>query len=51
MNRSERLVRMKERYLRDDQSTRLGGLAANLARIQSFSSNDGHRQAVEDLDC
>lgn len=49
MKRSERLGRVKERYLRDNQSTMLGGLAANLARVQSFSSNDSHMQAVEDL--
>ena len=49
MTRSERLARAKGRYLRDNHSARLGGLAANLARIQSFSSHSGHKQAVEDL--
>lgn len=28
---------------------RLGGLAANLARIASFSNHDGHRSVVRDL--
>ena len=36
----------RSRYLRDATSTRLGGLAANLARVASFSQNDDHRQAV-----
>ena len=49
MTRSERLMRVKERYLRDDHPTRLGGLAANLARVHSFASNSGHMQAVKDL--
>jgi hypothetical protein len=40
---------IKSRYLRDTFETRLGGLAANLARIASFSNNDGHRSAVRDL--
>ena len=42
-------MRVKERYLRDDRSNRLGGLAANLARVHSFASYIGHMQAVEDL--
>lgn len=49
MNSTDRLERIRERYLRDDHSTRLGGLAANLARVHSFASNRGHLQAVEDL--
>ena len=36
----------RSRYLRDPIPTRLGGLAANLARVASFSQNDGHQQAV-----
>jgi hypothetical protein len=37
---------LRERYLRDDVPIRLGGLAANLARIESFSSNPGNGEAV-----
>ncbi len=37
---------LRSRYLRDPVSTRLGGLAANLARVASFSRHDGHRPAV-----
>jgi hypothetical protein len=37
---------LRSRYLRDPIPTRLGGLAANLARVASFSRHDGHRSAV-----
>ena len=40
------LESIRSRYLRDPIPTRLGGLAANLARVASFSQNDGHQQAV-----
>ena len=49
MTRQERLARVKTRYLQDERGTRLGGLAANLSRVHSFSANIGHRDAVEDL--
>ncbi|MBD2004509.1 MULTISPECIES: hypothetical protein [Cyanophyceae] len=39
----------RERYLRESVPTRLGELAANLARIQSFSNNDLNRDAVAHL--
>ncbi len=39
----------RERYLRESVSIRLGELAANLARIQSFSNNDLNRDAVAHL--
>jgi hypothetical protein len=39
----------KDRFLKDDLPTRLGGIAANLARIRSFSKNPAHKQAVLDL--
>ncbi|MBD1838309.1 hypothetical protein [Coleofasciculus sp. FACHB-501] len=39
----------RERYLRESLPTRLGELAANLARIQSFSNNDLNRDAVAHL--
>lgn len=40
---------IRERYLRDPIPIRLGGLAANLRRIKSFSSHDGSREAVASL--
>jgi hypothetical protein len=40
---------IRERYLRDNLSIRLGGLAANLARIKSFSDHPNHREVVESL--
>lgn len=40
---------IRERYLRDDLPIRLGGLAANLGRIKSFSMHDASREPVESL--
>ena len=40
---------IQERYLRDALPVRLGGLAANLARVKSFSENPEHRDVVESL--
>ncbi len=40
------LESLRSRYLRDSIPTRLGGLAANLARVASFSRHDGHQPAV-----
>ena len=40
---------IRERYLRDPFPVRLGGLAANLARVKSFSDHPGHRDVVESL--
>jgi hypothetical protein len=37
---------IRERYLRDELPVRLGGLAANLARIKSFSDHPDHRNVV-----
>jgi hypothetical protein len=42
-------VKMRERYLRDPLPVRLGGLAANLARVNSFSDHADHRDVVETL--
>lgn len=39
----------KERYMRDPLPVRLGGLAANLARVKSFSKNNANQKAVFDL--
>ena len=40
---------IRERYLRDEVRIRIGGLAANLARVKSFSNHFGHRDVVESL--
>ena len=40
---------LRERYLRDELPVRLGGLAANLARVKSFSDHSGHQKVVERL--
>ena len=41
--------KIRERFLRDPLPIRLGGLAADLARIASFSEHPGNRQAVASL--
>ncbi len=40
------LESLRSRYLRDPIPTRLGGLAANLSRVASFSRHDGHQPVV-----
>ena len=40
---------IRERYLRDGLKIRLGGIAANLARIESFSRHPDHEEVVEHL--
>lgn len=41
-----RLDAIRERYLRGDFNVRLGGLAANLARLASFSNLTKRRESV-----
>lgn len=43
------LDEIRERYMRDAVPMRLGGLAANLARVNSFSKNQSNREAVNNL--
>ncbi len=40
---------IQKRYLRDALPVRLGGLAANLTRITSFSGNIANYDVVESL--
>ncbi|RPI89325.1 MAG: hypothetical protein EHM40_21005 [Chloroflexi bacterium] len=40
---------IRERYMRDPLPVRLGGLAANLSRIKSFSANEASRDSVASL--
>ena len=42
-------TKIRERYLRDEPPVRLGGIAANLARIASFSDNARHKMPVTGL--
>lgn len=44
-----RVAETQERYLRDNLQVRSGGLAANLARVESFSDRDEHREVVYEL--
>lgn len=39
----------RERFLRDPQPIRLGGISANLARINSFADRDAHRETVRNV--
>lgn len=43
------LAERKKRYLQDSVQVRLGGLAANLARVKSFSKNIANEEAVFSL--
>lgn len=40
---------VRERFLRDDVSRRLGALAMNLMRIVSFAENPNHLKAIQSL--
>lgn len=40
---------IRERYMKDELPIRLGGLAANLSRIKSFSANENSRETVASL--
>ncbi|MEK7448329.1 MAG: hypothetical protein AAB019_02475 [Planctomycetota bacterium] len=40
---------IKQRYLRDPISIRLGGLAANLLRVSSFAEHPDNQKAVSNL--
>jgi hypothetical protein len=42
-------TQIRERYMRDDLPVRLGGLAANLSRIRSFSTNEASQAVVASL--
>lgn len=41
-----KLDKLRTRYLNDSIPVRLGGLAANLARVASFSKKDDHHKVV-----
>ena len=42
-------VTIRDRYLQDDVGVRLGGLAANLLRIRSYSDRPDHSDVVSRL--
>lgn len=43
------LQQLRDRYMQDPIPVRLGGLAANLSRVASFSKHAGHREAVSEM--
>jgi hypothetical protein len=43
------LEERRKRYLQDDLPIRLGGLAANLARVSSFVKNPANKETVNGL--
>lgn len=43
------LNEIKQRFLQDDVATQIGGIAANLARVSSFSRNPANREVVHSL--
>ena len=44
-----KLEKRRIRYLQDPILVRLGGLAANLGRIASFSKNENHREVTDSV--
>lgn len=44
-----KLDSLRSRYLKDPIPVRLGGLAANLSRVASFSKNDSHHKVVSTI--
>lgn len=43
------LQQLRQRFLADDTSVRLGGVAANFARVESFSDHPGHGEIVRGI--
>ena len=43
------LAKRRSRYLQDSTPVRLGGLAANLGRVASFSKNADHKEVVNSI--
>jgi len=43
------LETIRKRYLQQDSARRIGGLAANLARVASFADNPNNFKAVETI--
>ncbi|XGV87248.1 MAG: hypothetical protein ACAF42_17315 [Limnothrix sp. BL-A-16] len=42
-------LRRRDRYIRDSLAVRLGGIAANLARVKSFGKNPDNGQLISSL--
>jgi len=40
---------IKKRFLKDDITVRLGGIASNLARLKSFSKMPDNKKVIRDL--
>jgi hypothetical protein len=45
----DKLAKRHERFMADSMPVRLGGIAANLARIASLAGNPLHHQAILDM--
>lgn len=45
----KKLDKLRSRYLKDPIPVRLGGLAANLSRVSSFSKNEDHQKVVSTI--
>ena len=43
------LEEIKKRFLKDSVPLRLGGIASNLARLESFSRMPNNKKAIKDL--
>ena len=43
------MAAIHDRFMRDETPIRLGGIAANLSRISSFSDDPAHKQAIFDM--
>lgn len=49
VGKMNKLEKLRSRYLEDPITVRLGGLAANLSRVSSFSKNDNHLKVVSSI--
>jgi hypothetical protein len=45
----QNLEEIKKRFLKNNLSMRLGCIASNLARLESFSKMPNNKKAIEDL--
>ena len=48
-HKMKNLEAIRSRYLQQDSARRIGGLAANLARVASFADNPNNLKAVETI--
>ena len=48
-NAMRNLEKIKKRFLKEDLAARLGGIASNLARLESFSRMPNNKKVIQDL--